>query len=256
VLASLPGCAAVSVSYAAKKGTPISVGYECVRFEAGLKFDKVGNSPEMREEFGRRIDESPFSSVGRGWFEFDLRFPGQIAMAETGLSCNYCRDYDSATGRYIRSDPIELKGGINPYAYTYASPTMFTDPNGLQVSQGCSGANGTVVCDGQGGFEIRNCNQTCTRPCTQRHEETHVADHQREPPNRCRNKKKGESPSVEDDFKAAGGHYYYASECRAYRVSLACAEAINAEGCCDPAIVDQYIQTQKNMIKYYRCIYK
>jgi RHS repeat-associated protein len=208
-------------------------------------------------------DSDPFgggapndSPSGEGAFVFDLRFPGQMFFSETGLHYNYFRDYDPSTGRYVQSDPIGLKGGINTYAYTYASPTMFTDPNGLQVSQGCGGANGTVVCDGQGGFEIRNCNRTCTRPCTQRHEETHVADYQREHPNRCRNKKKGESPSVEDDFKAAGGHYYYASECRAYRVSLTCAESIKAEGCCNPAIVDQYIQTQKNMIKYYRCIYK
>jgi RHS repeat-associated protein len=46
---------------------------------------------------------------------------------ETNLSYNYFRDYDSATGRYIQSDPIGVIGGINTYAYVRAHPLWAID---------------------------------------------------------------------------------------------------------------------------------
>ena len=50
-------------------------------------------------------------------FVFDLRYPGQRYDSSTGLHYNYFRDYDPATGRYVESDPIGLKGGVNTYSY-------------------------------------------------------------------------------------------------------------------------------------------
>ena len=69
-------------------------------------------------------------------FAYNLRFPGQYYMAETGLNQNYFRDYDPLVGRYIESDPIGLNGGINTYAYAGGSPISLIDILGLACRRG------------------------------------------------------------------------------------------------------------------------
>jgi RHS repeat-associated protein len=105
-----------------------------------------------------RIDQDPFGTAqpnqnpsGDGAFVYNLRFPGQLYMAETGLNYNYSRDYDPQTGRYVESDPLlqpvlDVAGGglifavpylfkrgglLLPYAYAKDQPTGMSDPSGL-----------------------------------------------------------------------------------------------------------------------------
>jgi uncharacterized protein RhaS with RHS repeats len=60
-----------------------------------------------------------------------IRLPGGKALNQ-----NYFRDYDPQTGRYVESDPIGLKAGINTYSYVRDNPTMYRDLFGLQASTG------------------------------------------------------------------------------------------------------------------------
>ena len=73
-------------------------------------------------------------------FAYNLRFPGQYFDSETGKHYNYFRDYDPAIGRYVESDPIGLRGGVNSFAYAWARPLTLIDPLGLDPSQMCVAA--------------------------------------------------------------------------------------------------------------------
>jgi RHS repeat-associated protein len=48
--------------------------------------------------------------------------------------CNYFRDYDPVIGRYVESDPIGLRGGLNSFAYVENSPLLLLDRRGLDAA--------------------------------------------------------------------------------------------------------------------------
>jgi RHS repeat-associated protein len=84
--------------------------------------------PWLQNPFG----EKPAS--GAGGYTFNLRYPGQYFEAETGLSYNYFRDYEPATGRYGQSDPLGLfSGQISTYSYAESNPMLYSDRKGEDV---------------------------------------------------------------------------------------------------------------------------
>ena len=86
------------------------------------------------EPFGANLpNENP---SGLGQFVFNLRFPGQQYDQETGTHYNYFRDYDPSIGRYVQSDPVWLKGGLNTYGYVSMMPLSRSDRFGLKDDGG------------------------------------------------------------------------------------------------------------------------
>ena len=93
------------------------------------------------DPFGRGAPAEGVDDTGAR-FTYNLRFPGQYFDAETGLHYNYMRDYDPSAGRYIQSDPIGLRGGINTYAYVRGNPINLMDPLGLEETSAPSDETG------------------------------------------------------------------------------------------------------------------
>jgi RHS repeat-associated protein len=83
------------------------------------------------DPFGTALPNENPQSLGT--FKYNLRLPGQMYDAHTGLNYNYFRDYDAVTGRYVQSDPIGLAGGLNTYLYASGNPLRWIDPLGLDT---------------------------------------------------------------------------------------------------------------------------
>lgn len=71
------------------------------------------------------------TSPRRPDFTLDLRLPGQVFDAETGLHYNRRRYYAPTLGEYLTPDPLGTPDGPNPYAYAAFNPLRNVDPDGL-----------------------------------------------------------------------------------------------------------------------------
>ena len=99
---------------------------------------------DQGEPFGNDVPNS--NPSGAGAFDFPLRLPGQYYDKETALHYNMKRDYDSGIGRYVESDPLGIRAGLDTFAYVGSSPLLSVDPDGLINWKGTfSGAAGGLV---------------------------------------------------------------------------------------------------------------
>ena len=91
----------------------------------GLNSDGQLIYERVQTPFGETMSEMNAYNV-----QVPVRFPVQYYDSESGFSQNWHRDYDSSIGRYVQSDPIGLRGGINTFGYVMQNPVMWVDPDG------------------------------------------------------------------------------------------------------------------------------
>ncbi len=96
----------------------------------------LGTPQAVTDDDGELVWKAVYTPFGKATVTtekivLNLRFPGQYEDAESGMHYNYFRDYDPEMGRYLTSDPIGLKGGLNTYAYVDGNPLLGTDYLGL-----------------------------------------------------------------------------------------------------------------------------
>ncbi|MFC6671373.1 RHS repeat-associated core domain-containing protein [Marinobacterium aestuariivivens] len=58
-------------------------------------------------------------------------YTGRIQDPESNLYYYRARYYDPSIGRFIQSDPIGIRGGLNTYTYVFNNPLNYVDPFGL-----------------------------------------------------------------------------------------------------------------------------
>lgn len=76
------------------------------------------------------------------------RYTGMERDEETGMEYHSARYYLPWLGRWLNSDPIGIRDGVNVYAYVKNSPTKLIDTNGHQAFQQFSGSvNGHSASD-------------------------------------------------------------------------------------------------------------
>ena len=105
--------------------------------------DHLGSPQKMTDSSKAIVWDAVFTPFGKvhsitGTATNNQRFPGQYVDQETGYSYNYFRDYDPTTGRYIQSDPIGLRGGLNTYGYVGGNPVSRFDYFGLRPLLECT----------------------------------------------------------------------------------------------------------------------
>ena len=105
----------------------------------------------------------------------NLRYPGQVADAESGLYNNWQRYYDPKSGRYLTPDPLGPLAGMrhaaqvraylaaqpvgleqegNPYVYGRNNPLRYTDPTGRLVFNAGAAAIGAAIGAISGGLTV------------------------------------------------------------------------------------------------------
>ena len=101
--------------------------------------DHLGTPMKLLNQSGVTVWSATYDAFGRATVDAastvtnNFRYPGQYYDAETGLHYNWMRYYDPNTGRYVTSDPIGLRGGINEYTYVNGNTLRWIDPNGLKM---------------------------------------------------------------------------------------------------------------------------
>jgi len=188
---------------------------------------------DQQEPFGNNSPNG--NPSGLGTFECNVRFPGQYFDKETNLAHNYFRDFDPGLGRYVQSDPIGLRSGLNTYAYVGSNPLRRVDKRGLEFAltpeepigaHGVRCTNGTFVVIFDPDINRWEC--PSIRKCISVHElEGHAAEALRQNPQICSGGASGWYLGSNDENE------WNRSEQRAFELELNCLKNERRRTQCD-----------------------
>jgi RHS repeat-associated protein len=99
-------------------------------------FDALGSVVALSDAAGDTVQTYEYSVYGEVAVE-DANHPNPYMFAgvrydiEIGLYYNRARYYNPFTGRFLQTDPIGYKDGMNAYEYCGNNPVVLTDPTGM-----------------------------------------------------------------------------------------------------------------------------
>jgi RHS repeat-associated protein len=140
LLTDTDGAGHSRVDYIYLNGTPIGTYQPSNNKFYFISTDRLG-TPQKVTDSTKTVQWTatyqPFGYTGTGASGIvqNLRLPGQEWEMESGLNHNGFRDYATTLTRYVQSDPIGLKAGMNTYQYANGNAFKFVDPKGLQVDE-------------------------------------------------------------------------------------------------------------------------
>ena len=111
--------------------------------EETYTYDVFGN-PTVRDANGAILAE-PYGLVPATVTGNLFMFTGREYDKETGLYYYRARYYSPQLGRFLQTDPIGYKGGLNIYAYCLNNPLDWVDPYGLVWARGMEIGVGAMV---------------------------------------------------------------------------------------------------------------
>ncbi len=103
-------------------------------------FDALGSVVALSNAAGDTVQTYEYSVYGEVAVE-DANHPNPYMFAgvrydiEIGLYYNRARYYNPFTGRFLQTDPIGYKDGMNMYRYCKNSPLTLRDPSGLWTEE-------------------------------------------------------------------------------------------------------------------------
>ncbi len=100
--------------------------------------DGLGSVVKRSNHGGAIVHEYQYDAWGNvetGEAEPGYAFTGREWDPETALYYYRARYYDARSGRFLSSDPMGFKAGINHYTYAESDPVLWKDPSGLVAFQ-------------------------------------------------------------------------------------------------------------------------
>ncbi|MBI2398286.1 MAG: hypothetical protein HYV17_10860 [Xanthomonadales bacterium] len=101
-----------------------------------LETDHLGTPHGLISKAGNKTTDlraNAFAQIEITGEPLPLRYAGQVEDVEVDSHYNFHRNYGADVGRYLQSDPIGLKGGLQLFSYALNNPNRFTDEWGLDV---------------------------------------------------------------------------------------------------------------------------